>query len=167
MLITVSAYLGTLSIYPYCSSSSFSEWDIVLCPPFYTAVLWTDNLSNCVLMQPLHSTKCKFQFILFQLLPWVFRNKDDKIHKHSFLWEGSICGCQHGSFTSDCLGLKKYKKWVVEACFLNVTKCKTSSLWTTYKHNLITKFPNHTQNHQHLSIYIFKITYQKSLFPTW
>lgn len=92
---------------------------------------YVNNLSKCVLIQPLSYSKCKLQFLLFRLLPWVFRNKGGKIHKHHFLWEGSISTCQHGSFTGDCLGLEMYKKYLVEACFLNVTKCKTSILWTT------------------------------------
>lgn len=131
MLTIVSAYLGTHSIYSYGSSGSFSEKHIVLCSPVPTALMWTDNLSKCVLIQPLSYSKCKLQFLLFRLLPWVFRNKGGKIHKHHFLWEGSISTCQHGSFTGDCLGLEMYKKYLVEACFLNVTKCKTSILWTT------------------------------------
>lgn len=166
MLTTVYAYLGTHSIYSYSSSGSFSE-DIVLCPPVYTAVLWTHN----------------FQIVFWYSL-YTFPNVNFSLsYFNSFLDSSEIKKTKYASMVSYeketslvasitplpvtvKSHLKKYKKQVVEACFLNATKCKTSSLWTTYKSNFIRKFPNCTWNYQHLSICIFKINWQKRfLFP--
>lgn len=99
IVITVQTFLTTHSIYCYCSSGSFSEQNPCSLP-ICLHCSSTKNLSDCILIQLLQTSEWNPQFILLQLFPWFFRNKESKMCHHGFLREGHIHSCQQASLAS-------------------------------------------------------------------